>query len=106
MSISLHLIFLNQFLTKPRAHHFHYASLSVNPGEPLVSVPFSPGVTDVHHSTQHFMCVLGIQIQFASLKVVMAMADLSVSVVVMFGYGGSHSSCWATLMVVEAVDMG
>lgn len=32
----------------------------------------------MHHSTQHFMCVLGIQSQFASMKVVMAMTDLCV----------------------------
>lgn len=44
--------------------------------------------------------------QFAGLKVVMAMADLSVFVVVMFRYGGSHGCCWAMLMVMEAVDMG
>lgn len=52
------------------------------------------------------MCAPGIQIQFASLKLVMAMAGLSVLVVVMLRYGGSHGGCWAMLMLVEAVDMG
>lgn len=50
--------------------------------------------------------MLGIQIQFAGLKVVMAVADLSASVMVMFRYGGSHGCCWAMLMVVEAIDTG
>lgn len=36
----------------------------------------------------------------------MAMAGLSVLVVVMLRYGGSHGGCWAMLMLVEAVDMG
>lgn len=50
-----------------------------------------------------YVCMLGIQIQFAGLKV---MADLSVSVMVMFRYGGSHGCCWAMLVVVEAIDTG